>query len=89
MKSASAVRPGGAFVSKDGVTFGQAASMVFDTDKRLAIVAFSNTEPDLSNSTPSGGGVGTADIARHLLRLPAAAYFAWLLTSGRDRAAAL
>jgi hypothetical protein len=60
--------PGGAFVSKDGVTFGQAASMVFDTDKRLAFVAFSNTQPDLSSSTPSGGGVGAADIARHLLR---------------------
>jgi D-alanyl-D-alanine-carboxypeptidase/D-alanyl-D-alanine-endopeptidase len=60
--------PGGAFVSKDGVTLGQAASMVFDSDRRQAIVAFSNTQPDLSRSTPSGGGVGAADIARHLLR---------------------
>jgi CubicO group peptidase (beta-lactamase class C family) len=59
--------PGGVFVSKDGVC-GQAASMVFDPDRRLAIVAFSNTMPDLSYSTPPGGGVGTADIARHLLR---------------------
>ena len=59
---------GGAFVSKDGVSFGQAASMVFDPDRRVAIVAFSNTLPDLRSSTPSGGGVGTADIARHLLR---------------------
>jgi serine-type D-Ala-D-Ala carboxypeptidase/endopeptidase len=60
--------PGGAFVSKDGVTWGQAASMVFDPDRRLAIVVFSNTVPDLRPSTPSGGGVGAADIARHLLR---------------------
>lgn len=60
--------PGGAFVSKDGVTNGQAASMVFDPDKRLAIVALSNTSPDLGPSTLSGGGVGAADIAHHLLR---------------------
>ncbi len=60
--------PGGPFMSKDGVTAGQAASMVFDPDKHVAIVAFSNTIPDLRSSTPSGGGVGSADIARHLLR---------------------
>src|SRR5580704_2633237 len=30
--------PSGAFVSKDGVTWGQAASMVLDTHKRRAIV---------------------------------------------------
>lgn len=60
--------PGGPFVSKDGVSSGQAASMVFDPDSRLAIVTFSNTFPDLRSSTPSGGGVGAADIARHLLR---------------------
>lgn len=60
--------PGGAFVSKDGVTLGQTASMVLDPDRQRAIVAFSNTQPDLSNSTPSGGGVGAADIARHVLR---------------------
>jgi CubicO group peptidase (beta-lactamase class C family) len=59
--------PGGVFVSKDGVC-GQAASLVFDPDRHLAIVAFSNTMPDLSYSTHPGGGVGTADIARHLLR---------------------
>jgi CubicO group peptidase (beta-lactamase class C family) len=59
--------PGGPFVSKDGVG-GQAASMVFDPDKRLAVLAFSNTVPDLRYSEPPGGGVGTADIARHLLR---------------------
>lgn len=60
--------PGGAFVNKDGVTFGQTVSMVFDSDKRKAIVVFSNTHPDTSKSTLSGGGVGAADIARHLLR---------------------
>ena len=60
--------PGGAFVSKDGVTTGQAASMVFDPETRVAIVAFSNALPDLRSSTPSGGGIGAADIARHLLR---------------------
>ena len=60
--------PGGAFMCKDGVTAGQAESMVFDPYKRVAIVAFSNTIPNLRFSTPSGGGVGTADIARHVLR---------------------
>ncbi len=60
--------PGGPFVSKDGVTGGQAVSIVIDQATRLAIIVFSNTFPDLSTSTPSGGGVGAADIARHLLR---------------------
>ena len=60
--------PGGVFMSKDGVSAGQAASMVFDPDSRMAIVAFSNTVPDLRSSSPSGGGVGAADLARHLLR---------------------
>ena len=60
--------PGGAFVSKDGVTFGQTASVVLDPDRRMAVMALSNTHPDLRNSTLSGGGVGAADIARHLLR---------------------
>jgi len=55
-------------MSKDGVTAGQAASMVFDPDRRVAIVAFSNTVPNLHSSTASGGGIGSADIARHLLR---------------------
>ena len=59
---------GGTFVSKDGVTTGQGTSMVLDPGTHVAIVAFSNTLPDLRSSTPSGGGVGTADIARHLLR---------------------
>jgi D-alanyl-D-alanine-carboxypeptidase/D-alanyl-D-alanine-endopeptidase len=60
--------PGGAFVNKDGVTFGQTASMVFDPDRRMAVVVLSNTQPDMRNSTLSGGGVGAADVARHLLR---------------------
>jgi D-alanyl-D-alanine-carboxypeptidase/D-alanyl-D-alanine-endopeptidase len=60
--------PGGLFLNKDGVTVGQTASLVFDPDKPLAVVVFSNTFPDLHNSSPSGGGVGAADIARHLLR---------------------
>lgn len=60
--------PGGTFVSKDGVSWGQGASMVFDPDRRLAVVAFSNTTPDLRFAKYSGGGVGAADIAQHLLR---------------------
>ena len=60
--------PGGRFVNKDGVTWGQAASMAFDPDRQLAVVVFSNTLPDLRPSRPSGGGIGAADIARHLLR---------------------
>lgn len=60
--------PGGAFVNKDGVTFGQTASMVYDPDRRMAVVVLSNTQPDMRNATLSGGGVGAADVARHLLR---------------------
>ena len=62
--------PGGAFVNKDGVTFGQTTSVVFDPDQRVAVVALSNTHPqfDPKNATLSGGGIGAADIARHLLR---------------------
>jgi D-alanyl-D-alanine-carboxypeptidase/D-alanyl-D-alanine-endopeptidase len=60
--------PGGAFVSKDGVSWGQSASMVFDPEKRLAIVTFSNALPELRFAKYSGGGVGAADLAQHLLR---------------------
>ena len=60
--------PGGSFVTKDGVTWGQTASMVFDPDKRVAVVVLSNTFPDLRFSHLSSGGVGAADIAHHLLR---------------------
>lgn len=58
----------GAFVSKDGVTWGQTVSMVYDPDQRMSVVVFSNTFPDLAYSTLSSGGVGAADIAQHLLR---------------------
>jgi len=60
--------PGGSFVTKDGVTWGQTASMVFDPDKRVAIVVLSNTFPDRRFANLSSGGVGAADIAYHLLR---------------------
>jgi CubicO group peptidase (beta-lactamase class C family) len=60
--------PGGAFVSKDGVSWWQGASMVFDPDKREAVVAFSNTVPVLRFAKYSGGGVGAADVAQHILR---------------------
>jgi hypothetical protein len=60
--------PGGTFVSKDGVAWGQGASMVFDQDRRLAVIAFSNTLPYLRAATYSGGGIGAADVAQHLLR---------------------
>lgn len=60
--------PGGAFVAKDGVTFGQTASLVFDPVQGEAVVVLSNTRPDLGPSTMSGGGVGAADMARHVLR---------------------
>jgi serine-type D-Ala-D-Ala carboxypeptidase/endopeptidase len=60
--------PEGAFVTKDGVTWGHATSMVFDPDSRTAVIVFSNTAPDMRNSTLSGGGVGAADLAQHLLR---------------------
>ena len=61
--------PGGAFMSKDGVTAGQAASMVFDPDRRVAIVAFFQHCPG-SAFLPRlpVAGLGSADIARHLLR---------------------
>jgi len=60
---------GDSFASKDGVAWGQAASMVLDMRERHAIVVFSNTLPHFtSHTSPSGGGVGAADVARHLLR---------------------
>jgi serine-type D-Ala-D-Ala carboxypeptidase/endopeptidase len=59
--------PGGTFVSKDGVSWWQGASIVYDPDKRVAVVALSNTVPDLEFAKYSGGGVGAADIAQHVL----------------------
>jgi D-alanyl-D-alanine-carboxypeptidase/D-alanyl-D-alanine-endopeptidase len=60
--------PGGSFVTKDGVTFGQTASIVFDPDTRVGVAVLSNTFPDLAFSHLSSGGVGASDIAQHLLR---------------------
>jgi CubicO group peptidase (beta-lactamase class C family) len=59
----------GEYASKDGVTNGQCATAVYDPKARKAVVVLSNTFPDLSTSnSPSGGGMGAADLARHLLR---------------------
>jgi serine-type D-Ala-D-Ala carboxypeptidase/endopeptidase len=60
--------PGGPFLNKDGVTDGQTASFVVDTTQPLAVIVLSNTSADLRSSTLSGGGIGAADIAQHLLR---------------------
>jgi CubicO group peptidase (beta-lactamase class C family) len=59
--------PGGTFLNKDGVTWGQAASLAYEPEKRVAIAVFSNAHPDLDYATLSGGGVGSADLAQHLL----------------------
>jgi CubicO group peptidase (beta-lactamase class C family) len=59
----------GDYVSKDGVTDGQCATAVYDPAARRAVVVVSNTHPDLDrSSSPSGGGMGAADLARHILR---------------------
>ena len=58
----------GPFVTKDGVTWGHTASLVFDPAARVAIGVLSNTHPDLRASMLSSGGIGAADIAQHLLR---------------------
>jgi D-alanyl-D-alanine-carboxypeptidase/D-alanyl-D-alanine-endopeptidase len=58
----------GPYVSKDGVTANQCATAVMDLTGETGVVVFSNTFPDLRNSSPSGGGRGAADVARHLLR---------------------
>ena len=42
--------------------------MVFDPDQRLAVVALSNTSPELRFAKYSGGGVGAGDVAQHILR---------------------
>jgi CubicO group peptidase (beta-lactamase class C family) len=55
------------FVAKDGVTAGQAASIVLDVPKRTGIVVLSNAFP-VNLQLPPGGGVGAADLARHLIR---------------------
>jgi serine-type D-Ala-D-Ala carboxypeptidase/endopeptidase len=55
------------FVAKDGVTAGQAASIVLDAPKRTGVVVLSNAFP-VNLQLPPGGGVGAADLARHLIR---------------------
>lgn len=55
------------FVAKDGVTAGQAASIVLDVPKRTGVVVLSNAFP-VNLQPPPGGGVGAADLARHLIR---------------------
>ena len=55
------------FVAKDGVTAGQAASIVLDAPKHTGVVALSNAFP-VKLQPPPGGGVGAADLARHLMR---------------------
>jgi CubicO group peptidase (beta-lactamase class C family) len=55
------------FVAKDGVTVGQAASVVLDAPKQTGVVVLSNALP-VNMKAPSDGGVGAADLARHLLR---------------------
>lgn len=55
------------FVAKDGVTAGQAASIVLDGPKQIGVVVLSNALP-VEMKAPPDGGVGAADLARHLIR---------------------
>jgi len=55
------------FVAKDGVTTGQAASVVMDAPNQTGVVVLSNAFP-VNLQPPPGGGVGAADLARHLIR---------------------
>jgi len=55
------------FVAKDGVTAGQAASIVLDAPRRTGVVVLSNALP-VEMKPPPDGGVGAADLARHLVR---------------------
>jgi len=59
----------GDFVSKDGVSVFQCASAVIDPIRHLGVIALSNTAAEFraTDTSPSGGGVGAADVARHLL----------------------
>ena len=56
-----------AFVAKDGVTAGQAASIVLDGPTQTGVVVLSNAMP-VKMKPPPDGGVGAADLARHLIR---------------------
>jgi serine-type D-Ala-D-Ala carboxypeptidase/endopeptidase len=55
------------FLAKDGVTEGQAATIVLDLTRRTGVVVLSNAFP-VNLGPPPGGGVGAADLARHLIR---------------------
>lgn len=55
------------YLVKDGVTAGQAASIVLDVPRRLGVVVLSNALP-VKMKAPPDGGVGAADLARHLVR---------------------
>lgn len=55
------------FIAKDGVTAGQAASIVLDASKQTGVVVLSNTLP-VQMKRPPDGGIGAADLARHLIR---------------------
>jgi CubicO group peptidase (beta-lactamase class C family) len=55
------------FVVKDGVTAGQAASIVLDARKQTGVAVLSNALP-MNMKAPPDGGVGAADLARHLIR---------------------
>jgi hypothetical protein len=64
------------FLAKDGVTAGQAASIVLDAPKQTGVVVLSNALPVMMKAPPDGG-VGAADLARHLIRpaLPVASLY--------------
>jgi D-alanyl-D-alanine-carboxypeptidase/D-alanyl-D-alanine-endopeptidase len=55
------------FVAKDGVTAGQAASIVLDASKQTGVAVLSNALPVMMKAPPDGG-VGAADLARHMIR---------------------
>lgn len=55
------------FIAKDGVTAGQAASIAVDASKHAGVVVLSNALP-VKMKAPPDGGVGAADLARHLIR---------------------
>jgi hypothetical protein len=55
------------FVVKDGVTAGQAATIVLDPPRQVGVVVLSNGLP-VRMKAPPDGGVGAADLARHLIR---------------------
>jgi CubicO group peptidase (beta-lactamase class C family) len=55
------------FFAKDGVSVGQTATVVLDAPKQVGVVVLSKAFPVKLGPIPSGG-VGAADLARHLIR---------------------